>query len=583
MSSLNTLLARAASAVSRPTAAQQEILERLAQLRARLGRGLLRVAVLGQFKRGKSTLLNALLGVPILPTGITPVTAIPAFIKAGSRTTARIAFKGSKEPLLISDEAEIPAILEEYISETGNPRNRLSVESVELEVRSEFLDQGIVLVDTPGVGSTLLHQTQAAEAILTECDVALFVVSPDPPITETEVNYLNKVQELIPRIFFALNKIDLLDGRERGIAEHFLANVLKEQPSIVQPVRIFCVSAKQGLRAKQMGDTQAFAASGIENLEQVLAGELAREKQAIALAVGRQRAISLISELLFQSELEHKALLMPEEDLKKKIAAFESSVVRFESERQTLSDLVAVDRKRLLKELEKETDRLWKAAQKEVRQVISEITARPFNEEEARGQVTAVLSQYFEHALHESIGLFRMRLSERLAVHQERTGALINQVRQTAADLMEISAALPRSDEAFEAKREPYWVAPEPLVSLIGISASVMMRLLPKSLREKRARGQLAADTEKALLRNLANLNEAIRQNLEDAFRRFESTLSEQLHLVLQASRQAMQLAIERRRANAEEMREHIKESARSITSLSDILSELRQDSPQED
>lgn len=109
------------------------------------------------------------------------------------------------------------------------------------------------------------------------------------------------------------------------------------------------------------------------------------------------------------------------------------------------------------------------------------------------------------------------------------------------------------------------------------------MRLLPKSLREKRARGQLAADTEKALLRNLANLNEAIRQNLEDAFRRFESTLSEQLHLVLQASRQAMQLAIERRRANAEEMREHIKESARSITSLSDILSELRQDSPQED
>ncbi len=83
MASLDTLLARAMSSVPRPTAAQQELLVRLSRLRTRLDEGLLRVAVLGQFKRGKSTLLNALLGVPLLPTGVTPVTAIPTFIKAG--------------------------------------------------------------------------------------------------------------------------------------------------------------------------------------------------------------------------------------------------------------------------------------------------------------------------------------------------------------------------------------------------------------------------------------------------------------------------------------------------------------------
>jgi ribosome biogenesis GTPase A len=181
MASLDTLLAQAASAVPHPTAAQKEILERLTRLRTRLEEGLLRVAVLGQFKRGKSTLLNALLGAPLLPTGVTPVTAIPTFIKAGSKTTARITFKCGKEALVVSAEAETPAILEQHISETQNPRNRLGVESVELDVRSQFLDQGIVLVDTPGVGSTFLHQTQAAEAILTEYDIAVFVVSTDPP------------------------------------------------------------------------------------------------------------------------------------------------------------------------------------------------------------------------------------------------------------------------------------------------------------------------------------------------------------------------------------------------------------------
>jgi ribosome biogenesis GTPase A len=70
MASLGFLLARAASSVANPTSAQRQILERLSRLQARLDEGLLRVAVLGQFKRGKCTLLNALLGAPVVPIGV---------------------------------------------------------------------------------------------------------------------------------------------------------------------------------------------------------------------------------------------------------------------------------------------------------------------------------------------------------------------------------------------------------------------------------------------------------------------------------------------------------------------------------
>jgi len=91
MKSLNALLFLASSSVPTPTPAQQEILERLDRLRTRLDQGLLRVAVLGQFKRGKSTLLNALLGAPVLPTGVTPVTSqMQAEIRA-RKTVLRIA------------------------------------------------------------------------------------------------------------------------------------------------------------------------------------------------------------------------------------------------------------------------------------------------------------------------------------------------------------------------------------------------------------------------------------------------------------------------------------------------------------
>ncbi|MFZ3327397.1 MAG: dynamin family protein [Methylocella sp.] len=576
MESLDALLGRAASSVPNPTPARREILERLSRLQARLAVGLLRVAVLGQFKRGKSTLLNALLGAPVLPTGVTPVTAIPTFIKAGPKAAVRITFQDGKKPLLTSVDGEIPDVLERYISEVKNPHNWFNVENVEIEVRSEFLNHGIVLIDTPGVGSTFLHNTRAAEAVLTECDAAVFCVSSDPPITEVELNYLSKVQELIPKIFFALNKVDLLDIQERRMAECFLADVLKEQPCIAQPFRIFSNSAKQGLQAKQNRDSQAVAASGIEHLEQVLAGELAREKREIVFATGRLRSISLVGELLFQSKLEHKALLMPEEDLRQKADTFESSMARFESERRALSGLIMVDRARLLKELDAETDQLWKKAQSGLHQILTRIAGPRFNETEARNQITAELSRYFEKAFREFVEMFRTKLSERLAVHQDRAGALINLVRQTAADLMEIAVVLPHSNEAFEVKREPYWVAPETVASLFDLSASVITRFLPSGMRENRARRQLVADADKAVLRNIANLDWAMRQNIEEGFRRFESSLSEQLGSALQATRQAMHIAIERRTARIEEIDEYSKELTRSIASLSNIFTELQ-------
>ena len=86
MTSLTELLTRAISSVPHPSEAQGEILKRLSALQSRFDEGLLRVAVLGQFKRGKSTLLNALLGARVLPTGVTPVTALPTFISAGKST-----------------------------------------------------------------------------------------------------------------------------------------------------------------------------------------------------------------------------------------------------------------------------------------------------------------------------------------------------------------------------------------------------------------------------------------------------------------------------------------------------------------
>jgi GTP-binding protein EngB required for normal cell division len=578
--SLDQLLTCAITSIADPSEAQEQILDKLRALRKRFEEGRLRVAVLGQFKRGKSTLLNALLGAPLLPTGVTPVTAISTFVEASDSTWVRVAFNGGKAPIVTSAAHEIPSVLERHISEAQNPHNRLDVASVTIGVRSDFLDEGIVLVDTPGVGSTFVHNTAAAEAVLTECDAALFVLSADPPITEAEATYLDKVRRLIAKIFFVLNKVDLLDDGDKTVAEQFLAGVLAERCPAHSPQRIFSLSAKRGLEAKLARDIEALEVSGLLRLESVLGGELAREKQAILLATGRQRLRSLVGELLFQSELERKALMTPADELKRKAATFESSAAEFESERQRLSDLLSIDRRRLLRELDAETDRVWNGARAELRQVMADFAEQSFEAKPAHERVSAALFRYFEQALNESLRLFRAKLDERAAGHSARADALVDLVRQTAADLMEVSVSLPRSEEAFQSKSDPYWVAPEPEISLLGLSAGLAGRLLPRAIREKRARAQLIAEADRAALRNVANLDWAMRQNIEDSFRQFESSLSAQLDQALKSTRQAMQLALARRAARSEAVKGDTDLASRSVTALSNILTELNAIAP---
>ncbi len=524
----------------------------------------------------KSTLLNALLGLPLLPSGVIPVTAIPTFVGAGAEAKARITFSDGKAASEFSGEADIRSALEQHISEAQNPWNCLKVEKVEIEFASDFLKRGVMAIDTPGVGSTFLHNTETAGAVLGECDAALFVLSADPPITEVEVKYLRDVQKLIPKIFFILNKVDLLDASEKALAEKFLADVLAEQAGISPPVRIFCVSARRGLRAKQEANATLLAESGIKRLQDVLADELAREKRAIVQSVVRMRAAALVEELLFQGELEHKALLLPQDELKRKAAIFEDSASGFENERQSLSDIMAIDRSRLLKELNEETDLLWQKTQSDIGELLETISARHMEEKEARGQLAAALTQRFEEAFPAFIEVFKAKLQERLAVHRERADALLRLVRQTAANLMDIAVSLPRSEEAFEVKRTPYWVAAEATVSLIVLSKGALSSLMPKRMRDRQLYRNLAADAGKAVVNNISNLEWAVKRNVEDAFVHIEGALSGQLDKALRMTREAFQLALERHAARSEAIGSYVREAEELLAVLRKILADLQ-------
>ncbi len=194
----------------------------LAGLRDRLAGQRLRVLVAGEAKRGKSTLVNALLGRAVLPTGVTPLTALATTVRHGHDERVTATFPDGR-----AEEFPLPA-LDDLVTERGNPANRRQLASVTVTVDAPLLARGVELVDTPGTGSVFEHNTAEATAALETMDAAVFVLTADPPASASERELMSQVAGLSVTMFVALNKADHLAAGELAEVLKFTRDVIGE-------------------------------------------------------------------------------------------------------------------------------------------------------------------------------------------------------------------------------------------------------------------------------------------------------------------------------------------------------------------
>jgi len=193
----------------------QELLVKLAEDRFNL-------VVLGQFKRGKSSLMNAIIGRELLPTGLLPLTSVVTMLRFGP--TERL--------LLTRDESwveEAPiSRLADYVTERGNPGNVKKIRAAYVDLSLSLLRRGLHFVDTPGIGSSREENTATTYAFLPECDAALLVTSVETPLTELELDFLRAIRQHTRKVFFVVNKTDLLSADEREEVLGFIRDGLRE-------------------------------------------------------------------------------------------------------------------------------------------------------------------------------------------------------------------------------------------------------------------------------------------------------------------------------------------------------------------
>lgn len=256
------------------------------------------VSVIGQFKRGKSTLVNAILEDKILPVGIVPVTAVVTTIEYGDKA-ATVHFDNGIIKEIGFDE------MSSYINEQENCDNHLGVSKVALYCPSPFLKKGLTFVDTPGVGSVHQKNSDAAYSYIKESDAVIFMLSVDSPINQIEIDFLKNAKEYASKFYFAVNKIDSID--ESDLAEYlaYCQNLICKLMG-VDEIQLFPVSAR--------------TSAGVQELKDAIEVDCQSTVQEIIEASARLKMKDIATSALSQIDLYRTALKMPARQFDEKFA-----------------------------------------------------------------------------------------------------------------------------------------------------------------------------------------------------------------------------------------------------------------------
>lgn len=421
------------------------------------------IAVLGQFKRGKSTLLNALLGCDLLPTGRLPVTGIVTRLRYSQRPVASVRYVDGRDNTI--DVSGIGL----YVTEEHNPGNRLGVQRVDVEFPCDLL-RNAILVDTPGIGSTLVHNTQAAHEVIGRIDLALFVTGPEPPITQEEVEFLRKVREFADRVLVVIAKIDRAgDGAQEiiGFTRRMVAQVLPP-------------------------DAQVFSVDSLHADERVVAlravvANIVNEEGEHVLRRGRDRRVARVAAAIRQSlDLRRAALLLPRQERERARARFADLVVEVQ---ERADDLVhAIDRfpNEELAAVDDSLQHLYDAARQTVGQEMPALAdKRP---DEAERELYARIAE-IEREWSDSVYLqVREHIDAREESIVRRTTELERQFLHAGCEALGLQQAPSTSDIAFGKRQAVSRMSgPMPTTGLEIVAGGLVMAL-PAPLRAQALR-----------------------------------------------------------------------------------------------
>jgi GTP-binding protein EngB required for normal cell division len=188
------------------------------------------IAVFGRVNSGKSSLLNSIAGTSVLPVGVTPVTAVPTRLLRGEEAEAVVRFAETGACRI--DVAD----LAQYASEQGNPGNYRRVTGIEVRLPAPRLRDGVVLVDTPGIGSLAAAGSAETFAYLPRCDLGVLLIDAAASLDQEDLTLLRTLYEAGTPAQVLLSKADLLTPEDRRGTSAYIQQHIQQELGVSLPV-----------------------------------------------------------------------------------------------------------------------------------------------------------------------------------------------------------------------------------------------------------------------------------------------------------------------------------------------------------
>ena len=312
---------RVARAAGDPGAAD-DARDIVAQMRA----GEANFVVFGQFKRGKSTLVNALLGADVMPTGPLPLTGITTVVRYGETPERLITF--------FDGNVRNVDALEDYVTEERNSHNRLGVKKVEVRWPAPAIEH-MAIFDTPGVGSTYTWNTEAARDALPRTDGAIVVVGPEPPIGEQEAAFAREIVTSSDRLFVVLNKADTAGAHLDEIVR-FTRGVLDANGVTSE---LYVLSARAAREAQKTENADPAFETFVAALQSFV-GDSGDRAPARSIA---RRTRALVDRVRTIVAMRRSAASLPRVERERRLAALDDALRALEVRRRALELVVDDD------------------------------------------------------------------------------------------------------------------------------------------------------------------------------------------------------------------------------------------------
>ncbi len=545
----------------------------LGETRTKLEEEAFNLVVLGQFKRGKSTFINALLGESILPTAIIPLTSVVTILRYGSKLKVEVVYMNGRVEQI--DLTTLPA----FITERENPQNKKAVKEVTVFYPSQYLKGGVRIIDTPGAGSIYSHNTEAAYAYLPYVDAGIFVVSVDPPLSKSEHQFLKDVREFVDKVFFVLNKVDQVSDSDQKESLEFTVRVIEEEVGQGK-VRIYPLSARWALEGKKAGDDLLLERSLLPEFERQLLDFLAREKGRVFLQSVVNNLLKLISDETISFQLEQEAIKLPLQELMTKIERFEQEMKGIEKDRENNQFLLKGHLSKILSGLDEEISGFKReklpSLQRELEAKYLELVNR------GTGGLRDQLEQFVFDRIRETFNPWRQQFAEKISSRLEdahgefarKINEIIERILILTSDIFELKLKPFTSVEGLSKKSDFYFMLKDDPVGLELVQLAATSAL-PSFIARKMILKSMKEAVAELLDRHCGRVRYDLVNRITKTMKDFQNALNEKIDLTLAGIRVSFQKALALHQAGKNNVEKSLGELTEKLGSIAGIHAEL--------